>query len=318
MATLKGLDPEANNYYQVRDLTIKNSRLYGADTAYSMAITASGMNPYLKPEGKNITTGVDMSGTGIRDNEQFKRYIEKIEKERKVKVQGISRIDNKLHLDFGDEGGSITITDKQIQKWVSDQSKIDLANKQIESEKSWIERNFPNYQTSSMAKRDMSKYNNVFDTPSIQRIKNNEGFKDTMYKDANGMAIGYGTHLNPNTQIGAERLAIVKTYPNGKIPKALAERWFNQDYDLANKSATKYANKYQINNKEFIAALTEANYQLGNKWLEQKFPTVNKMFITNDPKKYSETIKIIRKSDWYKQTPNRAEQFIKTLSKMKD
>ena len=130
----------------------------------------------------------------------------------------------------------------------------------------------------------------------IKRIKKNEGFSSTAYKDQLGfLTIGYG-HLI---------LANEKHLTEAKPTKAKLEKLFIKDFENAVKDYKKHLKKNTSNKKE-EELLIEMVFQIGIKGVLR----------------FKKLLKNIRKGNkhlvcfemmnslWYKQTPNRVKNLI--------
>jgi lysozyme len=277
------------NYTQVAQLSKKYSRFFDPNTAFAMAVRTAEAKPYLTvTDRESVTPGIDMSGTGIRDNEQFTKYIESVEKYKKVNVLGVVRVGDQVVLSLSGDNNVVTSV-THIQKWAADQAKIEKGEKEFE---------------------------NLIVNP-IAHINSREGFSHKMYKDSLGNdTIGFGTHINPKDEKGKRRLAIINARVDKKITREMAEEWRNEDYKEANIAARKLGWSYGIRDTRFINALSVVNYQMGNSAIELKFPSVHKLLKSKDEDRFINAAKIIKESLWMKQTPVRATDFMNALIRM--
>ena len=143
--------------------------------------------------------------------------------------------------------------------------------------------------------------NNLRYLKLIKRIKKNEGFSSTAYKDQLGfLTIGYG-HL-----ILSEEKYLIETKPT----KTKLEKLFIQDFKNAVKDYKKYLKKNTSNKKE-EELLIEMVFQMGIiKVL--KF----KSLLRNMKKKNKHLVCFeMMKSLWYNQTPKRVKELIKVFLK---
>ena len=135
----------------------------------------------------------------------------------------------------------------------------------------------------------------------IKRIKKNEGFSSTPYKDQLGfLTIGYG-HL-----ILSEEKYLTET----KLTKAKLEKLFNQDFKNALKDYKKYLKKHTSNKKD-EELLIEMVFQMG---------IINVLKFKNllgNMKKNNKHLVCFEmmKSLWYNQTPKRVKELIKVFLK---
>ena len=132
-----------------------------------------------------------------------------------------------------------------------------------------------------------------------ERIKSNEGFSSKPYKDQLGyLTIGYGHLILPNENILLKK----------QIHKKELEEIFEKDF---NKALSKFNNTFKsftLNEKE-SDLLIEMIFQLGIKGclkfknLIKNIKKGNKHLVCFD----------MMDSLWYKQTPNRVKNLIKTF-----
>ena len=135
----------------------------------------------------------------------------------------------------------------------------------------------------------------------IKRIKKNEGFSSTPYKDQLGfLTIGYG-HL-----ILSNETYLIETKQN----KAKLEKLFIQDFNNAVKDYKKHLKKNTSNKKE-EELLIEMVFQIGPIGV-LKF----KNLLSNMRKKNKHLVCFeMMKSLWYNQTPKRVKELIKVFLK---
>ena len=134
-----------------------------------------------------------------------------------------------------------------------------------------------------------------------ERIKKNEGFRQTPYLDSLGfLTIGYGHLIKKNE---------IKKFQN-KVSKKKLSLLFNLDY---HKALVDYNKVYKIKKhpRPIKEVLIEMIFQLGIK-KQKKFLKMNKYI---DKKHYFMAALEMRKSLWYKQTPSRVDGLIKILLK---
>lgn len=115
----------------------------------------------------------------------------------------------------------------------------------------------------------------------------------------------------------------LKKYPdeNSTIPMEQIIDWYNNDMKKFKNIANKQAKDLGIKDSDFIDSLTSVVYQMGEGW-KDKFPSAYKNL---KEKKYEDAIKEIvyasgktmnKKSDWFKQTENRAVDFINAIGNL--
>ena len=135
----------------------------------------------------------------------------------------------------------------------------------------------------------------------IKRIKKNEGFSSTPYKDQLGfLTIGYGHLILSNEKY------LIET----KQHKAELEKLFIQDFNNAVKDYKKHLKKNTSNKKE-EELLIEMVFQIGPIGV-LKF----KNLLSNMRKKNKHLVCFeMMKSLWYNQTPKRVKELIKVFLK---
>ena len=133
----------------------------------------------------------------------------------------------------------------------------------------------------------------------IKRIKKNEGFSSTPYKDQLGfLTIGYGHLILSNEKY------LIETKQN----KAELEKLFIQDFNNAVKDYKKHLKKNTSNKKE-EELLIEMVFQIGPIGV-LKF----KNLLSNMRKKNKHLVCFeMMNSLWYTQTPNRVKNLIKVF-----
>ncbi len=135
----------------------------------------------------------------------------------------------------------------------------------------------------------------------IKRIKKNEGFSSTSYKDQLGfLTIGYGHLILPNE----------KHLTETKLPKHKLEKIFLQDFKNATKDYEKYLKKKTSNKKE-EELLIEMVFQIGVKGVLRFRKLLNNMRKKN---KHLVCFEMMN-SLWYNQTPKRVKELIKIFLK---
>ncbi len=126
-----------------------------------------------------------------------------------------------------------------------------------------------------------------------QRIKEHEGFRDTVYSDSLGFAtIGYG-HLVLPTDNFVEGVA---------YDKETLEEVFDNDFKIAVDSARDLLRNIE-HNYIIFGVLVEMCFQLG----KPKVSKFNKMFIALKEKNLDKASDEMINSRWHKQTPKRCE-----------
>ena len=147
----------------------------------------------------------------------------------------------------------------------------------------------------------LSQLNNVCHLSLIKRIKKNEGFSSTPYKDQLGfLTIGYGHLILPNEK------HLIKT----KLSKEKLEKIFIKDFKNTIKDYEKYLKKKAYNKKE-EELLIEMVFQIGATGV-----LGFKRLLNNMRKKNKHLVCFeMMNSLWYNQTPNRVKQLIKIFLK---
>ena len=132
-----------------------------------------------------------------------------------------------------------------------------------------------------------------------ERIKSNEGFSSKPYKDQLGyLTIGYGHLILPNENILLKK----------QIHKKELEEIFEKDFKKALSDFNNAFKPFTLNKKE-SELLIEMIFQLGIKGC-LKF----KNLIKNIKKRNKHLVCFdMMDSLWYKQTPNRVKNLIKTF-----
>ena len=126
-----------------------------------------------------------------------------------------------------------------------------------------------------------------------ERIRQHEGFRDTVYSDSLGFAtIGYG-HLVLPTDNFVEGVA---------YDKETLEEVFDNDFKIAVDSARDLLRDIE-HNYIIFGVLVEMCFQLG----KPKVSKFNKMFIALKEKNLDKASDEMINSRWHKQTPKRCE-----------
>lgn len=131
-----------------------------------------------------------------------------------------------------------------------------------------------------------------------------EGERLTVYVDTEGYpTVGIGHKVLPE-----EGLKV-----GDRITKARSRELFWQDTKTAEIAALRQAKEVGIKNDGFICALISVNFQLGTNWTK-KFKTTWPAIVRGD---FDTAISNLRRSKWYRQTPVRVEDFIRSLERAK-
>lgn len=125
-----------------------------------------------------------------------------------------------------------------------------------------------------------------------------ESYRDTVYKDRNGLAVGIGRNVTGQMKEG------------DKITKAQAEQWFREDTDQAMSVGARLSSELGVRDGRAMAGLAGAVFQLGAEGISEHKRTVEA--IRN--KDWNTFIKEVRSSQWHEQTPKRTEWFIKQMA----
>ena len=126
-----------------------------------------------------------------------------------------------------------------------------------------------------------------------QRIKEHEGYRDTVYSDSLGFAtIGYGHLVLPS-----DNFVEGVTYD-----KETLEEVFDNDFKIAVDSARDLLRDIE-HNYIIFGVLVEMCFQLG----KPKVSKFNKMFIALKEKNLDKASDEMINSRWHKQTPKRCE-----------
>lgn len=125
-----------------------------------------------------------------------------------------------------------------------------------------------------------------------------ESYRDTVYKDRNGLAVGIGHNVTGQMKEG------------DKISKAQAEQWFREDTDTAMQVGSQLAGQLGVRDGRAKAALAGAVFQLGAAGFDDHQRTADAIAKVD----WNSFVKEVRSSKWAEQTPNRAEWFIKNMA----
>lgn len=121
-----------------------------------------------------------------------------------------------------------------------------------------------------------------------------EGYRDTVYKDRNGLAVGVGRNVTGRLKEGA------------KITREQAQQWFAEDTDNALIAGNRIAQELGVTNQQAILGLAGAAFQLGEGGLGE-FKKTKKAIQSRDWEGFK---KQVHDSDWAKQTPDRVKAFL--------
>jgi GH24 family phage-related lysozyme (muramidase) len=134
-----------------------------------------------------------------------------------------------------------------------------------------------------------------------------EGIRLDVYKDSLGYAtVGIGHRL---TEDELRRWKV-----GDKLPIDVVTALYRQDLEFALEAANDQAQMLNIAHPDFIAALISVNYQLGPHWWK-KFKKTWSLLIQ---RKFLEASEEVKDSLWYKQTPQRVEDFCRVLLTLHD
>lgn len=132
-----------------------------------------------------------------------------------------------------------------------------------------------------------------------QNIKQKEGFRDVAYHDVKGYSIGYGHFL------GADKKNIGK-----RITKEEADVLFEQDFNKVVQQA-KQLPGFETQPYSAQEAIIDMMYNMGPGWTKENWPNLKKAII--EERDYDKAISIIRRSKYYTQVGQRAEENIQKL-----
>ena len=134
------------------------------------------------------------------------------------------------------------------------------------------------------------------------RLIQSEGKRNDVYKDTLGyLTVGIGHKVLPQDNLSLGQ----------RISDAQIDAFFEQDVATAFEAAKQQAldlNKY---NADFIAALTEVNFQLGTGWRYTFRNTYDDLRKGN----VASAINRLEGSTWRKQTPQRVAAFIEAIER---
>ena len=132
-----------------------------------------------------------------------------------------------------------------------------------------------------------------------ERIKEHEGFRDTVYSDSLGFAtIGYG-HLVLPTDNFVEGV----TYPKEHL-----EKIFDKDFDIASNSAESLLSGIE-HNDTLKGIIVEMCFQLG----KPRVLKFKKMWEAIRQKDYLKASEEMIDSNWHKQTTKRCESLARLM-----
>lgn len=121
-----------------------------------------------------------------------------------------------------------------------------------------------------------------------------EGYRDTVYKDRDGLAVGVGRNVTGQLKEG------------DKITREQAQRWFAEDTDNALIAGNRIARELGVTNQQAILGLAGAAFQLGEGGLGE-FKQTKKAIQSKDWEGFK---KQVYDSAWAKQTPERVKAFL--------
>lgn len=121
-----------------------------------------------------------------------------------------------------------------------------------------------------------------------------EGYRDTVYKDRSGLAVGVGRNVTGRLQEG------------DKITREQAQQWFAEDTDNALIAGNRIAQELGVTNQQAILGLAGAAFQLGEGGLGE-FKQTKKAIQLRDWEGFK---KQVHASAWAKQTPERVKAFL--------
>ena len=121
-----------------------------------------------------------------------------------------------------------------------------------------------------------------------------EGYRDTVYKDRNGLAVGVGRNVTGRLKEG------------DKITREQAQQWFAEDTDNALIAGNRIAQELGVTNQQAILGLAGAAFQLGAGGLGE-FKQTKKAIQSRDWEGFK---KQVHASAWAKQTPDRVKAFL--------
>lgn len=121
-----------------------------------------------------------------------------------------------------------------------------------------------------------------------------EGYRETVYKDADGLAVGVGRNVTGKLKEG------------DKITRAQAEKWFAEDTDNALIAGSRIAMELGVTNQQAILGLSGAAFQLGEAGLGE-FKATKKAIQQKDWEGFQ---KQVHDSKWASQTPDRVKAFL--------
>lgn len=121
-----------------------------------------------------------------------------------------------------------------------------------------------------------------------------EGYRDTVYKDRNGLAVGVGRNVTGRLKEG------------DKITREQAQQWFAEDTDNALIAGNRIAQELGVTNQQAILGLAGAAFQLGEGGLGE-FKQTKKAIQLRDWEGFK---KQVYESAWAKQTPERVKAFL--------
>ena len=135
-----------------------------------------------------------------------------------------------------------------------------------------------------------------------EQLVSKEGFKNVAYYDKLGIltvGIGHKVTASDNIKLGQY------------IDNARIEQLYTKDSATALNAAIAQAKDLDVYNLDMVLALVQVNFQLGIYW-QQKFP--NTWSLLKSGKK-SAAINNLKISKWYRQTPDRVQNFAQAIDR---
>lgn len=121
-----------------------------------------------------------------------------------------------------------------------------------------------------------------------------EGYRDTVYKDADGLAVGVGRNVTGKLKEG------------DKISREQAQQWFAEDTDNAIIAGSRIAKDLGVTNQQAILGLAGAAFQLGEAGLGE-FKATKRAIQSRDWATFQQQV---HDSKWAQQTPERVKAFL--------
>ena len=170
----------------------------------------------------------------------------------------------------------------------------------------------------------------------LDHLEDKEGSLNLIYKDSLGLPTGGTGHLmsdkdlkkydiaqyvDYDTVYGTRKVAVDKQGDIIKLDKATTENWRKNDSEKAYMAAVEQAKELGITSQKMINHIGSVNFQLGTGWRQKgKFPGVWEAMKAGDYGLAAKNVEWVSpsdtskgRSDWYKDTPQRAEDFMGAL-----